>query len=192
MGIDAASLDAAPMATEKFATVAQTLPSTDALIARALTERRDVRVRQNQMSAAETLAAGAQANLKRVYNLSIQGGVYNIYSSPVFRFLPDEQSQNILATSPEVAPAITYYSPTGYYRAVTNRYTPAITINFQMELPFGNWAARGRLRESQSSLTSARIDAADLSRSIRDNVVDLTGPLRRAAEAVARGAAAGR
>jgi len=186
MGVDAPNLDAAPMATERFATAIQTLPSTDALIARAIAERRDVRVRQNQISAAETLAAGAQANLKRVYNVSVQGGLYNIYSSPVFRFLPDEQSPNILAPSPEVAPAITYYSPTGYYRALTNRYTPAITVNFHMQLPFGNWAAKGRLRESQSSLTSARIDAVDLNRSIRDNVVDVTGQLRLAADAVAR------
>jgi outer membrane protein TolC len=186
MGIDVASLDAAPTATEKFSTAMPTLPAADALIARALTERRDVRVRQNQISAAETLAAGAQANMKRVYNLSIQGGLYNIYSSDVFRFLPDEQSQNILAPSPQVAPAITYYSPTGFYRALTNRYTPAITVNFQMQLPFGNWAARGRLRESQSSLTSARIDAVDLNRSIRDNVVDVSGQLQRAADAVAR------
>ena len=186
MGVDAGSLQNTPVASQAFTDARVTLPATDALITRALAERRDIRARQNNMSAAQTLAAGAQANLKRIFNMSVQGGLYNIYNSPVYYFLPDEQSLNILAPSPPIAPALTYYSPTGFYRALTNRYTPAITVNFQMQLPFGNWAAKGRLREAQSSLTSTRIDAADLNRSIRDNVVDVSGQLQRSAASVAR------
>ncbi|HEY6211411.1 MAG TPA: TolC family protein, partial [Vicinamibacterales bacterium] len=101
-------------------------------------------------------------------------------------YLPDEQSTNVLLPSDPVAPAIHYYSPTGYFRTFTNRYTPAVSVNFQMQLPFGNWGAKGRLREAQSSLSTARIDAADLTRSIRDNVVDVSGQLQRLATSLAR------
>ncbi|HYM24613.1 MAG TPA: TolC family protein [Vicinamibacterales bacterium] len=185
MGIDAASLDSAPIASEKFSTATPALPPVDALVASAVAQRRDVREFQFQTDSAATLTAAAQSNLKRIYNVSVQGGFYNIYSSPLFHYLPDEQSTNILLPATPLQPAITYYSPTGYWRALTNRYTPAVQVNFTMQLPFGNWASKGRLRQAQASLTTARVNAIDLNRSIHDNIVDESGQLQRIAATLA-------
>jgi outer membrane protein TolC len=190
MGVDAASMNEIPTATETFANSAPTLPTVDALIARAMTMRRDVRARAQRQSASETLALGARLNLRRRYDFNVNAGLTNVYSSPIYRYLPDEQGTIIPAPSTSVDPAIRYYSPLGYYRTFSQRYEPFAVAQFQIELPFGNRTARGRLGQAEATLTSTRIDAVDLARSIHDNVVDLTGQIRQAAATVDRWQAA--
>jgi outer membrane protein TolC len=59
-------------------------------------------------------------------------------------------------------------------------------MQLSVNLPFGNHAARGRLRQAESTVTSSRIEAQDLNRRIRDNVVDFATQVRRSAATVAQ------
>ena len=178
------------MSTENFSSAVVALPPVDQLVTRALSLRRDIEVRQQRELASETLRLGAVANLRRRYDFSVNGGYANIYDSPIFRFLPDEQNPVIPASSAVVERAIHYYSPTGYYRAIKGRYEPFINAQFSVNLPFGNNGARGRLRQAESTLAASRIDSQDLNRSIRENVVDVAGQLERSAASLERWQAA--
>jgi outer membrane protein TolC len=190
IGVEAQGLEGTPLPTENFSSSVVTLPPVDQLVTRALSLRRDVRVRQQQEMASETLRLGAVANLRRRFDFSLNGGYANIYDSPIYRYLPDEQNPIIPTSTAIVERAIHYYSPRGYYRAVKGRYEPFINAQFSVNLPFANNGARGRLRQAESTLSSSRIDAQDLNRSIRENVVDVAGQLERSAASLERWEAA--
>jgi outer membrane protein TolC len=74
MGIDVASLEGMPIASEKFSDAHPTLASNDALIAHALAERRDVRVRQNQIAAAAHWMLSEHSSFMVGSVLSVDGG----------------------------------------------------------------------------------------------------------------------
>jgi outer membrane protein TolC len=190
MGIDPGRIEEAPVPSDSFATVLPPVPPADALITRALTLRHDVRARAQRLAASETLAAGAALGLRRRYDFNVNIGVSNIYDSPVYHFLPDEQSTIIPAPTTTQLQAIRYYSWSGFNHVIAGRYTPFGIAKFRIEFPFKNSAARGRLQQAQATLTSSRVNAADLTRSIRDNIVDLTGQIRQAAAAIERWQAA--
>jgi outer membrane protein TolC len=190
MGIDPSRIEEVPVPNESFVTTLTTVPQADALIARALTLRYDVRARAQRVAASETLAAGAALGLRRRYDFNVNIGISNIYDSPTYHYLLDEQSTIIPAPTTVPLEAIRYYSPRGFRHVIAGRYTPFGIAKFTIEFPFKNSAARGRLQQAQSTLSSSRINSADLTRSIRDNIVDLTDQLRQAAAAIERWQAA--
>jgi outer membrane protein TolC len=189
MGLDPERLDAVPTPIESFATAPVALPDADTLVARALALRRDIRARRLRLAASETLAAGARLGLRRRYDFNLNAGFSNIYTSPIYRFLPDEQGTIIPATPPPPE-AITYYSPRGYYRVFAGRYEPFAVAQFSFQFPFKNSTARGRLQQAQATVTNGKVDVTDLSRSIHDNIVDLADQLRQTAAAIERWQAA--
>src|SRR5262249_42480890 len=182
-------LDAAPMPVESFATTTAAVPNVDALIVQALATRRDVRARARRLEATEVLAAGARAAMRRRFDFNLNAGISNLYDTPVYRFLPEERDR-ITPRSTPPQPAIRYYSPSGYYHAIVGRYEPFVVARFQFQFPFGNHGARGRFQEAEANMTSSRIDAVDLNRSIRDSIVDLTDQIRQSAAAIERWQAA--
>ncbi len=205
MGVRVEDLVDAPLAAQNFASTSATDADVNALIARALTSRRDLRAATSRREAAAALAAGARANARPRLDLTLTGGYFNIEDSPFFKFLPDERLPIISATSAVPTTPVTgtavppldpvrYYSPVGYGRAIKNRHTPFATVAVTFELPFGNNAARGRAAQAEATLTSSAISSEDLRRVIGENIVELTESLRRAAaslteweNAVARG-----
>ena len=205
IGLRVESLGDAPLAADAFAAVQAADTDADALIARALSARHDLRAASSRRDAAAALAAGARANARPRLDLTLTGGIFNLEDSPFFKFLPDERLPIISATSgipttpvtgtpvPPLDP-VRYYSPVGYGRAIANRHTPFATVAITFELPFGNHTARGRAAQAEATHTSSAIQSEDLRRSIGENVVELTQSLRRAATsltewdaAVARG-----
>ena len=162
------------------------------MISTALDGRRDLRAATARRDAAEALAAGARANARPRLDLTLTGGLYNLEDSPFFKFLPDERepiisSTSTLPTAPVTGVAVPpldpvrYYSPIGYGRAIANRHTPFVTVGLTVDLPFGNNTARGRRAQAEATLTSSTIQSEDLRRVIGENVVELTGTLRRSA-----------
>jgi outer membrane protein TolC len=206
IGVRIDDLQGAPLAAQRFTDAIATVDDANRLIAQALTSRRDVRAATARRDAAAALAAGARANARPRLDLTLTGGLYNLYDSPFFKFLPDEREPIISVTSglptspvtgtpvPPLDP-VRYFSPVGYGRALTERHTPFATIAVTFELPFGNRTARGRAAQAEASLNSSAIQSENLRRVIGENVVELTETLRRAADslgeweaAVARGA----
>jgi outer membrane protein TolC len=214
MGINIADLQGAPLAAQGFAAGTPTDAAVDTLIARALATRHDVRAAAARREAAGHLFAGARANARPRLDLTLTGGIYNLYDSPFFKFLPDEGGSIICApasplddegncgfpagaglgiptppvTGSPVPPLdpVRYYDPTGYGRAIKNRHTPFVTIGLTIELPFGNNAAKGRVAQAQATLSSAEIESQDLRRVIGESVVELVGTVRRSAAALAQ------
>jgi outer membrane protein TolC len=189
MGLDPDRLDATPLPAESYASATAAVPDANTLIAQALALRRDVRARARRLEATEILAAGARAGMKRRYDFNVNAGISNLYDTPVYRFLPDEQGTIIPPSTPPRA-AIRFYSPSGYYNAIIGRYEPFVVAQFQFQFPFKNSSARGRFQQAEANMTSTRVDAVDLTRSIRDNVVDLTDQIRQSAAAIERWQAA--
>lgn len=195
MGVRVEDLNDAPLAAADFASLSAADTDANALIARALAERRDLRAATSRREAAAALAAGARANARPRFDLTLTGGIFNIEDSPFFKFLPDERLPIISATSgipttpvtgTPVPPldAVRYYSPVGYGRAIKNRHTPFATVGITVDLPFGNNSARGRLAQAEATLTSSAIRSEDLRRVIGENIVELTQSLARAAAAL--------
>lgn len=217
IGVRVDDLDDAPLAAQDFVDAITTVEDVDRLIAMALASRHDVRAASARREAAVALAAGARANARPRLDLTLTGGVFNLYDSPFFKFLPDEGGAIIcspaaplekadcnfpagvgvaLPTSPvtgtPVPPlsAVRYYSPVGYGRALTGRHTPFVTVALDIELPFGNRTARGRVAQAEATLTTSAIQSENLRRVIGENVVELAGTVRRAASSLAQWEAA--
>jgi outer membrane protein TolC len=79
---------------------------------------------------------------------------------------------------------VRFATPRGFYRSLTGRWEPFVSASLTIELPFGNSTARGRLQQSQATLTNAEIQAVRLDRVTRENIVSSEAALRRAAQAV--------
>ena len=178
IGISADDLAATPLATEDFAQTYATAQPVDALVTRALTARLDVRAADAQRAAADTLAAGARANQRRRFDFLVTGGISNIYDSPTYKFLPDEVNP-IIPPSPPLEDALHYYSWRGFYRAIQKRWEPYVVAQLSIEMPFGNHTAKGRFQQAQATATTSRINAEDLTRRIRLNIVDASHQLER-------------
>src|SRR5205823_8784117 len=107
----------------------------------------------------------------------------------VHRLPPEEEGHNHSPVAPAAA-AIRFLSAAGYYHAIIGRYEPFVVAQFQFQFPFKNNSARGRFQQAEANMTSTRVDAVDLTRSIRDNVVDLTDQIRQSAASIERWQAA--
>jgi outer membrane protein TolC len=195
MGVTVSSLEAAPIASDPFATVPAVFPDTATLVTQALAVRPDTRAAAARQASATALLEGAQADARPLMNLSLTVGMANLYESPFFRFLPDEALPIIDTRATVVTPPVTgvpvpplspvrYWDSRGYYRALTGRYEPYGVIKFAWELPFGNNRAKGRVAQAQAQVAASAIDALNLNRVIQENVVDARETVERAASAV--------
>jgi outer membrane protein TolC len=187
MGLDVADLDAMPLATERLGPAVAPPPQAGALMALGTERRRDVRGLQRAREASGVLAEGARLNVRQRYDLSVTGGYSNLYESPLFRYLGDEQGPIIsqLGTpGPRVDPAYRYYSPRGFWRSVSNRWEPFVTASITVGLSFRNNTARGQLQQARATMARADIELLRLERTIGENLLATTTALQRTVEAV--------
>src|SRR5262249_43816150 len=82
LGVDAASMIDLPTASRSFATAFAESGSQETLTAQALAARRDVRARQSELAAAETLVAGARIDARPRLDFQFTGGVSDLSESP--------------------------------------------------------------------------------------------------------------
>lgn len=187
MGLAVTDLNDTPRATEGFSAALQggdAAAMVDELVARALANRLDVRASFANRAASEELLYGARGNARPRLDFNINGGLTNIYSSPIYKFLPDEVLPIIPSPADPGEPPIHYYSPRGMFRAIQGRYEPFVVASMTVELPFGNNTRRGRVQQAQATFTTSRIDAEDLTRRVRLNVTNVAEQLVRAARSL--------
>ena len=134
----------------------------DASIAR----RADVKAAALRVTAADYLLKGSRVDLRPRLDLSVQAGYNGIYEDPQL---------SIMSVG----------NPTGYWRSFQGRYVgPSFQVTLSFELPFGNNAAKGQYVQTESLVGNASISKADLERTVRANVVQLSGALATAAAEV--------
>ena len=186
IGLDVTTLSNAPVAEETFAFELPTLPDTESLPDLAVSARFDSSALGYLRNASEVLADAAQADLKRVFDLSISGGLSTFYESPFFRFLPDEEFPIIsdFAEAPVGDSPVHFYSPRGQFRAFSGEWKPYIMASLGVTFPFANNRAKGRFAQARASLRRSDIEAGNLDRLIRDNVIEVSGALRYAGPTV--------
>jgi outer membrane protein TolC len=185
MGVPVTAIDQAPLPSGQFVETLPSIPEIAPLLQGPLTGRSDVLSISRSREAAAVLAAASRDDLRPRFDFSINGGMGNVYESPLFAFMPDER-QPIISPTPEVFPGngVRFATPRGFYRSLTGRWEPFVFASLAVELPFGNSRARGRLVQSQATLSSAEIQAVNLDRVARENIVASEAALRRAAQAV--------
>jgi len=105
------------------------------------------------------------------------------YFGPYFRVLKDEFKRE--PKEPTARP-VEYFNPRGTWRSFTDNLQPQAYAKLTWELPFGNNTQLGRLSQALSTLHRTQIQAADLARTIAENVVELSGTVRRARQEVER------
>ena len=181
MGLYVTNASEAPLASDQFSKKLVSLPGAEVLLRTSEVSRRDSRALSILRNASRILAEASQNDLKRRLDLTVTVGMTTFHESGFFRFLPDELEKEDL---PPEAPAH-FYSPRGFtLSAFQSNWEPFITGSITFELPFGNNVAQGRHFQDRSSLRSSDIQFGDLRRLIRDNVVDVSVRLERAAESV--------
>ena len=187
IGLDVPAGAQAPPVVDGFAQVMPVAPALEAWLASA-GQRYDVRAAERQVAASSVLVEGASADTRQRFDLSINGGLSNRYESPFFRYLPDEQFPiySDFETAPDVESATRWYSPRGIYRSFTGRWEPFVSATFTVEFTLGNHTAYGRLAQAQATERQSRIQAGDLGRVARANVVSVSGSLERVQQAVGR------
>ncbi len=188
VGADLDGLGQAPVATDRFAAARPSLPTIEMLLRKTTTGRRDTRSLLRLRDASAILATASRADLRRRFDLSVVGGLSNAYESPFFRYLPDEVDPiySDFAPKPVRQSPTRYYSARGFYRSFTGRWEPFLDASLTLQFPLANNAAKGRLVQAQATLSSSHVETANLDRVIRENVVNVSGALRLAAEAIAQ------
>jgi outer membrane protein TolC len=195
MGVSVGSLADIPLAGETFSTGTADVADAAALVDYALGARRDARAARQRRQAAGILAEGARLDERRQLDLRFTAGLSNLYDSPFFRYLSDEQGPIIQQTRTLPIPELVgvpvppdsplrYSSPRGFGRVLSSRHDPFFSVNLTWQLPFGNRAAKGRAAQAAATLQTSTIEEHDLDRVIGANVVGTTGTVRRAADAI--------
>ena len=188
IGLDVTALSNAPVAAETFAIELPTLPDTASLPDQAVAARFDSSALGYLRNASQVLADAARADLKRVFDLSISGGLSTFYESPFFRFLPDENSP-IISDFPVARVGdspVQFYSPRGLFRAFDSEWKPYVMASLSVRFPLANNRAKGRFAQARASLRRSDIEAGNLDRVIRFSVIEVSGALRFAGPAVER------
>jgi outer membrane protein TolC len=177
VGLDAAKAGVGPTARGSFPAALIELPDVQELARRATAARLDLRAAEQEEQAASISFDAARADTRRRVDLSVRVGAASDYRSPFFRVLRDE-----FVNDPDETPGdpVDFYSPRGFWRALSDKYLPEIRFQVSFDIPFGNNAARGRLERSQQTLRQSRIRTGDLARVIRENVSELGASLRSA------------
>ena len=184
MGIEVRQISDAPTATDQFpAAIPPPPPPVD--LGAAVARRHDARALERLATASNTLAAAATADLRKTFNFQLQGGLSNLYESPLNRFQPDELDpiySDFTAIPTRLSPT-RYYNPLGLYRSLLGRWEPFIAGTFTIGIPFGNNTAKGRLAQAKAAARSDQVQTEDLRRTIGEGVVSATGALARAGRA---------
>jgi outer membrane protein len=167
MGRSAGALAETPEASESLATWAEVTPAADAaaeaLTARALDARRDVRANAAIVEANEIFRAAAEHDLRPELNLAL-----NVSFNGLFESFKDR-----------------FYDLEGFQRAFDGKIAgPSYGLALRFKVPFRNNAARGRLLQAEASVAQAEIDAAELRRDIGRRVAELQAALGHAAAQV--------
>lgn len=145
---------------------ADAAPDAEELVQLALAERDDVKAAAERVEAEATLAAAAELDLRPRVDLRLNAS-YNAYHETY-----DTR----------------FYEPQGFGDAFGEPWSgPSYGVALRFRLPIGNNAARGRLLQARSATTSSEIDATELKRSIRLEVLEDLSTLASArAELAAR------
>ncbi len=187
LGLAVELIEEAPLTNDNFTSSFPQEPGAELLAENALLERRDVRASEQVRDISRIFTEAARADLKRRIDLKLSAGLSTLYTSPFFRFLPDELDE------PPPDTPIRFYSPRGYLRSFEGDWKPFFKVDLTFDLPFKNNTAEGLLLREQSSLTSSEISLTDLERTIRNNVIEVRGALdwshdslRQRAESIAQ------
>jgi outer membrane protein len=79
---------------------------------------------------------------------------------------------------------VRYFSARGWLRSLSGQWLPFTSANLTFDLPFGNHAALGRARQAQASASKSLVQAADLNRTIAENVANANGLVRTLGAAI--------
>jgi len=183
IGLPAGTVADAPAAAGSFPEVPVEMPDVSALDLQARAARLDLRSLQFDVDESVITFNASRADLRPKLDFFVRAGLVGDYRSPFFRILPDEFAND--PAEPKESP-VDYYSPTGFGRALTNKYLPDIRFQLTLEVPFGNNRAKGILQQNQETLRSAEIRTADLGRTIHQQIVQAGNSLRAAREEVER------
>jgi len=186
IGAEVDTIGQAPLAADALPDSLAPIEPAGPLIEQALAQRWDRKALGSLCEGQRILTDAAQADLKRQFDLVVNGGLSTLYESPFFRHLPDE-------LDPDQRPAespLHFDEPAGYWRSLNEEWKPFIKLGFSWDFPFGNNVAKGRFVQQSAALTQSEIELGDLGRGIRDQVVDLAGRLERSRQMVAHQRAA--
>jgi outer membrane protein TolC len=192
MGVDVDLVANAPLANGVFSEELAPVPDVDSLTRAALSTRGDVRALAALGDSAQVLYAGALANARPRFDLSVSGGMGTFYEDPTFVYLPDELNP-VFSLIPSNTPAqvagnpVRFGSPLGYARAwFDGTWKPIFKANLTVDLPFRNNRLAGQATQAEAALDRARVQQQNLTRVIRENIVSETGTLKLDGEAVQR------
>lgn len=169
IGAFASELDVLDPGTDFAAYLDQAVEATldsEALVRLALAERDDVRAAASRVEAEATLATAAERDLRPQVDLRLNAS-YNAYHETF-----DTR----------------FYEPQGFGDAFSEPWSgPSYGIALRFRVPVGNNQARGRLLQAQSATTASEIDATELKRSVRLEVLaDLSSLANARAELAER------
>ncbi len=175
IGIAVDDLADAPLAGSEFPEATEPAQPVDTLAQRAIWLRRDLKALESLRESSRVLSDAAQFDLKRRYDLSASFGLSPLYTSPFFRFLPDEDRpiETYEVLDPPGDPAVHYYSPSGYWRMFNSEWQPFVTVGITFDVPFANNVAEGRALQAESSYRKSEIDRTDLGRVVTQNVLEV-------------------
>jgi outer membrane protein TolC len=188
IGLSPDAIDHVPTAAGAFSETLPPIPNAGALLGAFGAQRHDVRALSYTRSAAAALLAGTRADLRRRFDLTVTGGVSNLYESPFFRYFPDEAYPIIAQITPNPAAdsPVRALWPRGWWRSLRGRWEPFVVASVTIDVPFANNRAKGRMAQARASLRRTEIQQVELSRATGENLVAATGSLARTADAIAR------
>jgi outer membrane protein TolC len=172
IGADGVSVGEMPSAADRLVVVPASIGGVADLVQIANDRRHDTLALNQIRLASSALDAGVRSDLKRRVDFSVSGGFRNTYESAPY------------------PPPVGILDPRGFWRSITGRIDPFVEASLTVELPFGNNTARGRAAQTRADVRSREIDIADLTRSIRENIVGTTGAIALAAAAIEHAEAA--
>jgi outer membrane protein TolC len=169
LGIPLPEPENSPHATEPLSTSAEPAAlstfTPHRLAEVALAHRADLTATQQLSQAAMVLLNSAQANQRRVFDLSLSAGYAGLYES---------FDRQLLA-------------PTAYWQALSGRQAgPSFSVIFKTRAPFANRQARGQLLQASALATRSAIESRERERAIALEVADALGALHAAAAEAAR------
>jgi outer membrane protein TolC len=177
MGVRVSSFSETPHATTPLPQAGMAaIPPVQTLIAEARNLRHDPIALRRLRDAAAALSAAAAADLRPAVTLNVRAGVSTFYESPFYRYFPDEQQP--VGEPGETQSPVGIGSLRGYGRLFSGSWKPYALLTLSFDLPLGNRTARGRAQQAAAALSRSEIIAADLDRTIDDEVVRVSATVR--------------
>jgi outer membrane protein TolC len=175
IGIALDELTEAPLAASGFPEGIETIEPVETLAQQAIRLRRDLMALASLRDSSRVLSDAARFDLKRRFDLSATFGLSPLYTSPFFRFLPDEANpiETYQAPPPPTDSPVHFYSPTGYWRMLNSEWQPFVAVGITFEVPFANNLAEGQALQAESSYRRSDIERTDLGRVVYQNVIEV-------------------